>query len=72
MNVSPDELKWTHQRQKRTHQEPAEGIAGGKTLVETMARGENTGTTRVAGVRTKWQSDGTVDSPGYIKFSHIA
>jgi len=57
---------------KRTHQEPAEGIAGGRTLVETMARTENTGTTRAAGVRMKWQGDGTGGSPVYIKFSHNA
>jgi len=72
MNDSPDELKRTHQGPKRTHQEPAEGIAGGRTLVETMARGKNTGTMRAAGVRTKWQGDGTGGSPGYIKFLYIA
>jgi len=57
---------------KQTHQEPAEGIAGGRTLVETMARTENTGTTRAAGVRMKWQGDGTGGSPVYIKFLHNA
>jgi len=61
---SPDELK-------RTHQELMEGIAGVRTLVKTIARKENTGTMRAAGVRTKWQGDGTEGSPEYIKFSHI-
>ena len=69
---SPDELKRTHQEPKRTRQEPAEGIAGERTLVKTMAREENTGTTKATGVRTKWQGDGTGGSPVYIKFSHIA
>jgi len=44
---SPDEPK-------RTHQEPAEVIAGEITLVETMARGQNTGAMRATGVRMKW------------------
>jgi len=57
---------------KQTRQEPAEGIAKRRTLMETMARGENTGTTRAAGVRMKWQGDGTGSSLVYIKFSHIA
>ena len=47
MNDSPDEPK-------RTHQEPAEVIAGEITLVETMARGQNTGAMRATGVRMKW------------------
>jgi len=54
MNDSPDSsdiLKQTHQEPKRTHQELVEGIAGGRTLVETMARGDNTGTTKAPGVR---------------------
>ena len=68
---SPDELKWTQQEPKRSRQEPAESRAEGKTLVETMARGENTGTGRAARVRMKWQDDGTGGSPVYIKFSHI-
>jgi len=50
---SPDELKRTYEEPKRTRQEPAEGIAGGRTPVETMARGENAETARAAGVRTK-------------------
>jgi len=68
MNDSPDssdKLKQTHQEPKRTHQELVEGIAGGRTLVETMVRGENAGTARAAGVRTKWQGDGTEGSPVY-------
>ena len=65
MNYSPDEPKWTHQ-------EPVEGIAGGRTLAEAMVRGENSGTTRAPGVRMKWQGDGTGGSPVYIKFSHVA
>ena len=65
---SPDKLKRTHQEPKQTHQEPAKGIAGRRTLVETMARGENTGTTRAAGVKMKWQGDETGSSPEYIKF----
>jgi len=69
---SPDELKQTYQESKQTHQEPAEGIAGGRTLGETMVRGKNTGTTRATGVRMKWQSDGTGGSPVSIKFSNIA
>jgi len=69
---SPVELKRTYQEPKWTHQEPVEGIAGGRTLVETMARGENTGTTTATGVRMKWQGDGTEGSPVYIKVSHIA
>jgi len=40
--------------------------------VEIMARGENTGTTRAARVRRKWQGDEIGGNPGYIKFSHIA
>ena len=43
---SPDELKQTHQEPKPTYQIPAEGIAGGRTPVETIARGENAGTAR--------------------------
>ena len=50
---SPDELKWTHQEPKRIRQELAEGVAGGRTPVETMARGKNAGTARAPAVRMK-------------------
>ena len=68
INDSPD----SPEEPKRTHQEPVKGIAGGRTLLETMIRGENTGTMRAAGVRTKWQGNGIEGNPVYIKFLHIA
>jgi len=48
-----------------------EATAGERRPAETMARGQNTGTTRAARVRTNWQGDGTRGSSVYIKFSHI-
>ena len=68
MNDGPD----SPEEPKRTHQEPAEGIAEGRTPVETMVKEKNTESIRAAEVRMKWQGDETGSSPVYIKFLHIA
>jgi len=60
---SEDELK-------QTHEEPAEGIAGGRTLVEAMIKEESAGIARATGGKVKWQGDGTENSLVYIKFLH--
>ena len=60
---SPDELK-------QTHQKPAEGIAGERTIAEAMVREESAGIARATGGKVKWQGNEIGDSSVYIKFLH--
>jgi len=48
----------------------AEVIAGEKTLVEAIVKGESAGVIKATRGKTKWQGDGTGNSPVYIKFSY--
>ena len=51
---------------------PAEATTGERTPAETMAKEQNTGAMRAAGVSAKQQGDGIGGSLVYIKFLHIA